>query len=95
MGEKNRLKLFARVRYHHELSDNYVSTKPSTITALEKESAKAAFYDLLFNKKVFVLATIMFSGKVRLPVHAQEFKEVYMELKEVNQIYTHNLYENL
>lgn len=46
-------------------------------------------------KKVLVLASIMFSGRVRLPVRAQEFKEVYMELKEVNQIYTHNLYENL
>jgi hypothetical protein len=44
---------------------------------------------------MFVLASIFFTGKVRQPINAQEFKEVYMELKEVNQIYTHNLYENL
>ena len=36
MGEKNRLKLFARVRYHHELSDNHVSTRTSTLSALER-----------------------------------------------------------
>jgi hypothetical protein len=95
MGEKNRLKLFARVRYHHELSDNFISTRPNVLTASERETHKAAFYDLLFTKKMFVLASILFTGKVRQPVNAQEFKEVYMELKEVNQIYTHNLCENL
>jgi hypothetical protein len=95
MGEKNRLKLFARVRYHYELSDNFLSTRPHNIGIVEKETLKCSYYDLLFTKKMFVLATIFFSGKVRQPINAREFKEVYMELKEVNQIYTHNLYENL
>lgn len=95
MGEKNRLKLFARVRYHHELSDRYLSTRASSLSALEREGARAGFYELQLGKKALVLGTIMFSGRARLPVRAEEFKEVYMELKEVNQIYTHNLYENL
>jgi hypothetical protein len=92
MGEKNRLKLFARVRYHYELSDNFLSTRPHSIGIVEKETLKGSYYDLLFTKKMFVLASIFFSGRVRQPVNAREFKEVYMELKEVNQIYTHNLY---
>jgi hypothetical protein len=44
---------------------------------------------------VLTLGCIAFSGKVKLPINARQFKDVYMELKEVNQIGTHNLYENL
>ena len=42
-----------------------------------------------------MLSCILFTGRVGLPANAKTFKEVYMELKEVNQIFTHNLYENL
>lgn len=51
--------------------------------------------DLQLSKKVLTLSCVAFSGRVRLPVCAKEFKESYMELKEVNQINTHSLYENL
>ena len=27
MGERNRFKVFARIRYHFDLADNYLSTK--------------------------------------------------------------------
>jgi hypothetical protein len=63
--------------------------------APERETHKSSFYDLLISKKVFTLASIAFADRLRFPSNPRDFKETYMELKEVNQIQTHNLYENL
>lgn len=32
MGEKNRFRMFARVRYHHDLSGQFISTRPTNIS---------------------------------------------------------------
>lgn len=87
--------MFARVRYHYDLSDQFISTRAANISLPDKESNKAMFYDLLIGKNVFTLASICFTDRVHLPVNAKHFKETYMELKEINQIHTHNLYMNL
>jgi hypothetical protein len=71
MGEKNRFKVFARIRYHFDLSDSFILTRPSNLPLLEKESHKSAFYDLLLGKKTFTFASICFTDKVSIPKNAK------------------------
>lgn len=95
MGQKNRYKLFARIRYQYDIADDFLSTKSNSISLYDKETQKSAFFNLLINKKVFMMACIAFSARVCFPMHARQFKDTYMELKQINQIQTHNLFENL
>ena len=81
MGDKNRFKVFARIRYHYDLADNYLSTRNSNIPLQDKESQKSGFLDLLIHKKVFTLASIAFSARITLPMSGRLFKDSYMELK--------------
>ena len=37
------------------------------------------------------MACIAFTAKSALPTDAKTFKDIYMELKEINQIHTHSL----
>jgi hypothetical protein len=44
----------------------------------ERETWKCGLLDLQLSKKVLTLSCVAFSGRVRLPVCAKEFKESYM-----------------
>ena len=36
IGEKNRFKIFARIRYHYDLGEGFIETRPSSLPLVEK-----------------------------------------------------------
>ena len=54
IGEKNRFKVFARIRYYFDLADDFISTRPSHLNPLEKEHQKSSYYDLQYLLEIIV-----------------------------------------